>query len=221
MNVPKSKPLSPARLDNVFFTSDTHFGHGRIIELCNRPFSNVEQMNAEIVRSINDIVAEDATLFHLGDVALGGWKEQIFQVSRLNVKNKVLFPGNHDAIHPIDKRSMREDVKQAFAEQFDNKVGANTLWMRFPDMPTVGLLPIGEPVRFITMSHFPMRGLESDDRHHEWYMPNVGQVLHLCGHVHDRWGFNSVDGVLNVNVGWDIWKRPLSLAQILSLAESR
>ena len=28
---------------NVWFTSDTHFGHAKIIEYCDRPFANVQE----------------------------------------------------------------------------------------------------------------------------------------------------------------------------------
>lgn len=36
-----------------FITSDTHFGHARIIELASRPFASVEEMDAELIRRWN------------------------------------------------------------------------------------------------------------------------------------------------------------------------
>ncbi|QAY60470.1 hypothetical protein ET475_11055 [Microbacterium protaetiae] len=56
--------------DVDFVTSDTHFGHARIIELAGRPFSAVEEMDAEMVRRWNDVVSADAVVLHLGDLAL-------------------------------------------------------------------------------------------------------------------------------------------------------
>jgi len=223
MSAMKNKPLPGARSDNVFFTSDTHFSHARIMDLCpeTRAHADVDAMNESIIGTINAEVPADATLFHLGDVALGGWKNSVSgNVSRLNVRNRVLFPGNHDISHPLDKRHAREDVREAYSV-FDNKIGNNVFWTRLPSMVN-GLIPFinaENPVIGITMSHFPMTGLESDDRHHEWYMPDIGQQLHLCGHVHDRWAVNWTPdrSVLNVNVGWDAWERPLSLSEVLDI----
>lgn len=39
-----------------FVTSDTHFNHARIIELAGRPFSTVEEMDAELIRRWNETV---------------------------------------------------------------------------------------------------------------------------------------------------------------------
>lgn len=36
--------------DQVWFISDTHFGHENIIRFCGRPFRDVEEMNAELIR---------------------------------------------------------------------------------------------------------------------------------------------------------------------------
>lgn len=34
----------------VFFTSDLHFGHENVIQFDNRPFTTVEEMDAELIR---------------------------------------------------------------------------------------------------------------------------------------------------------------------------
>ncbi len=53
----------------IFLTSDTHFGHGRILELSHRPFDSIEQHDDEIVRRWNEVVGPKDTVIHLGDVA--------------------------------------------------------------------------------------------------------------------------------------------------------
>ena len=34
---------------NIFFTSDTHFNHEKIIGLCKRPFKDAEEMNEYLI----------------------------------------------------------------------------------------------------------------------------------------------------------------------------
>jgi calcineurin-like phosphoesterase family protein len=80
---------------NIFFTSDTHFGHGNIIKFCDRPFKDVDEMNYKLIENWNNKVPNDGLVFHLGDFAWGGydfWK---------NIRNQlngdiILIKGNHD-----------------------------------------------------------------------------------------------------------------------------
>lgn len=79
-----------------YVIGDTHFGHSSIIEYCNRPFDNVEEMNEELVSRWNNVVSDDDTVIHLGDVrhhpdpgTTASW------FSKLNGK-KLLVRGNHD-----------------------------------------------------------------------------------------------------------------------------
>ena len=56
----------------LFFTSDTHFDHARIIELCNRPFSSVEEMNETMIERWNARVKPHDVVWHLCDFTLKG-----------------------------------------------------------------------------------------------------------------------------------------------------
>lgn len=55
----------------AFFTSDLHLFHAKIIEYCNRPVANVNEMHDLIIRNWNNTVPEDATVFIQGDAS---WK---------------------------------------------------------------------------------------------------------------------------------------------------
>lgn len=59
-----SKPLPCKR---VFFTSDTHFGSARTLELSRRPFADVEEMNRTLVANWNRTVNPGDDVWHLGD----------------------------------------------------------------------------------------------------------------------------------------------------------
>ena len=54
----------------IFFTSDTHFGHGGALGLYRRPFASVAAMNEAMVGRWNDIVGADDEVWHLGDFAI-------------------------------------------------------------------------------------------------------------------------------------------------------
>jgi calcineurin-like phosphoesterase family protein len=79
----------------IYFTSDTHFGHSKIIEHCERPFTNVHIMDQVIFDRINESVGVDDTLYMLGDFCFRG-KKPIEYRSRIVCKNVHLIFGNHD-----------------------------------------------------------------------------------------------------------------------------
>ena len=81
--------------EEVWFTSDTHFGHENIIRFCNRPFKNAEEMNAQLIRRWRETVPEDGIVFHLGDFAHGNARLWNDILSALPGR-KFLILGNHD-----------------------------------------------------------------------------------------------------------------------------
>ncbi len=81
--------------ENIYFTSDTHFGHDGILKFCKRPFLTVEEMDAELIRRWNETVPEDGIVFHLGDFCYGGTAAWNHYAKQLN-GHKYLILGNHD-----------------------------------------------------------------------------------------------------------------------------
>jgi len=79
----------------VFFTSDTHFFHSKIIGYTGRPFENVEQMNQTLIENWNRVVPRDGIVFHLGDFAFAS--EENWNSILDKLKGKIyLILGNHD-----------------------------------------------------------------------------------------------------------------------------
>lgn len=77
----------------IYLTTDTHFGHDKLMEYCGRP-ENFEEI---ILHELNKIPAQ-ATLIHLGDFCIGRdehWHEQ-FMLSTAHLKRRLLIRGNHD-----------------------------------------------------------------------------------------------------------------------------
>lgn len=79
----------------IFFVSDTHFGHTNIIKYCNRPFNNVDEMDEALINNWNAKVPKDGIVYHLGDFAWGSinyWKKIREQLNG----EIILIYGNHD-----------------------------------------------------------------------------------------------------------------------------
>ncbi len=80
----------------VFFTSDLHFGHENVIRFDNRPFSSVEEMDAELIRRWNAKVNPGDLVYVLGDMI---WKTRNDDAPSL-IKSLngqiILIKGNHD-----------------------------------------------------------------------------------------------------------------------------
>lgn len=83
-------------MGRTYYTSDTHFGHARILELSRRPFPTVEAMDEALIARWNARVTPDDVVWHLGDFAMGHDAERIARTFwRLN-GTKHLTTGNHD-----------------------------------------------------------------------------------------------------------------------------
>ena len=78
-----------------WFTSDTHFGHKNVLIHCNRPFSDIQEHDEELIRRWNEVVHPKDTVYHLGDICFGGKEYTKDIISRLNGQ-LVLIIGNHD-----------------------------------------------------------------------------------------------------------------------------
>jgi calcineurin-like phosphoesterase family protein len=76
---------------NTWFTSDHHFGHARIIEYCERPFGDVNEMNVKMTNYWNELIMPNDIVYYLGDFSFQSDR----YIDRLNGKI-ILIRGNHD-----------------------------------------------------------------------------------------------------------------------------
>ena len=81
----------------LYFTSDLHLGHANAIRFCDRPFSDVEEMNRTLIQNINDTISEKDELWILGDFAYKINIEEARDLRRqIHCKYVHLVYGNHD-----------------------------------------------------------------------------------------------------------------------------
>lgn len=79
----------------VWFISDTHFGHAAIIRLCGRPFADAAEMDAAMIDFWNERVGPADLVYHLGDFAMTP-KDAERVRPQLNGTIRLLV-GNHDS----------------------------------------------------------------------------------------------------------------------------
>ena len=82
-------------MSKTYFIADTHFNHYNIIKYCNRPFTNVKDMNKTIIDRWNNVVKRDDIVYHLGDFALDNFEEISNFRKQLNGRIFLVL-GNHD-----------------------------------------------------------------------------------------------------------------------------
>ena len=98
-------------MSNIFFTSDTHAFHKRILEFCptTRRGSDEVEMTELMVEAWNKRVTPKDTVYHLGDVSWAKEEKTLSYLSRLN-GHIFLIKGNHD------KSALSATVKGRFMD---------------------------------------------------------------------------------------------------------
>ena len=93
----------------IYFTSDLHLGHKNIVDLCKRPFANVDAMDAVLIDNWNRKVKKNDIVYLTGDVV---WdKKKVASYMEQLSGKKILVAGNHDSTW-----IKREECKKYFEE---------------------------------------------------------------------------------------------------------
>lgn len=80
----------------IWFTADYHLSHKNIIKYCNRPFSDVEDMDNTILENLKTCVKPNDTLYFLGDLSFNTEDVIMFFESLKDIKVHYIT-GNHDS----------------------------------------------------------------------------------------------------------------------------
>jgi calcineurin-like phosphoesterase family protein len=171
----------------IYFTADMHLFHKNIIRYCDRPFSDVRQMNKCIIDNYNDVVNDSDHVYFLGDMAHGPECEvsNLAQcVHRLNGW-KHLILGNHDRFSAYD---------------YVNKMGFMSVhtWLKMDALP---LILVHDPAAVTALE--PM--MQEMAKYNNTY---------LVGHLHGL--IKEIPDKHIINVGVDVNDfRPVPINQIL------
>lgn len=140
----------------IWFTADTHFGHANIIRYSRRPFSSVEEMDSTFIERINERVAADDILYHLGDFAIRETEAPVYR-AKIRCRRIVLILGNHDP------QTLSGEVRPAFAQLFLETHSLLRIKVQVANQP-----------QLIVLCHYAMR---------IWDRAHYGS-WHLFGHSH-------------------------------------
>jgi len=201
-------------MDDMWFTSDHHFGHKRIIELCDRPYSDIKEHDEDLIARWNSVVSPSDQVYHLGDFTLNNDKFAAKIFERLNGNIHILGTYFHHDHRWLPKTELGAP---ALWESHGQYVSNGTEYrQKFVDIlqPMVALKPnplsvtrdgedgfYGPP---IILCHYPIA---------QWDRKHYG-AWHLYGHTHQA-GNDVVLTRFSLNVGVDAWDyKPVSLKQV-------
>lgn len=122
--------LGTKMTQKIFWTSDLHIFHARIIQLCKRPFSSAEEMTETIIENYNKVVGKNDIVYNLGDVVFDRKLDYELvkkTLKRLNGTIHVIM-GNHDN----EKLFAHLMVDQVFASLNQTKmvtISGQQIWL--------------------------------------------------------------------------------------------
>ena len=192
---------------NLFFTSDLHFGHRNVLKFCNRPWEDEKQMAQGLINNWNSVVTDNDIVFVLGDTFWFNDSRTIKKIlGQLNGKEIYIIPGNHcdfDAYHRVDDPRIHlcQDIVCLWltSADFDRRH-----WHR--------------KTMEIWMQHYPMS---------TWPHRENG-ALHLFGHIHSQEGKTEgvdQDLILHWNqadAGCDYWGwKPVLFEDVLTFMQNK
>lgn len=126
--------LCPDQYNNVWVTSDTHFGHNNILDYENRLVKlnvvTLEEQDEELIRRWNSKIHKDDLVIILGDFSFKKAKDTEELLNRLN-GNKVLIRGNHD-IFLDDKKFDKSLFKAIYDYKETRYKGQEIALMHYP-----------------------------------------------------------------------------------------
>lgn len=177
-------------MSEIFFTSDTHFGHRPEFLWKPRGFSSVEEMDEAIIENWNKVVKQGDVVYHLGDTMLNDNTHGLECFKRLNGQIFLIY-GNHDS-------DARKNL--LFTELPGKMLGGWYAW----------LIKYGK--HSIYLSHYPTLTANFDSGKH--FNQNV---INLHGHIHSKNNWMIPTNPFIYHVGVDSHNcTPVHIDEILS-----
>ena len=184
--------------DQVFFLGDAHISHRNLCrgtsewpdkDTACRPFDTIEEMNWAVIKSIQQTIKPNSTLFLLGDFLFGDKSKLKYWLDQIYCMEKFYIFGNHC-------KWLRKDVEAR--ELFD--------WCGdYCEITCYGRS--GRKID-VNLFHYPVK---------QWN--GAGKSYMLSGHSHGNLPYT--ENELGLDVGWDVFKRPISFFEVEDILSKR
>lgn len=196
----------------IFVTADLHLLHKSILEIqkgTRSNFADINDMTEKMIAYWNAEVSSDDSVFILGDFCFGTknkWREILKRLNGI----KYLVKGNHDSDKqiPVEMFEKVEDYVELTVEFTlvapASEINSELVSRGYPHFCMEDFhIPLK---KYLVLSHYPMS---------LWNGSKYGSVM-LHGHTH---GNTPKDQLIpgRIDVGWDVFDRPVSLGQILGM----
>lgn len=166
-------------MPNVFFISDSHFGHRNLAEKFTqkdgspaRDFDTVEEMDEYMIKQWNSVVRPEDIIYNLGDFVMN--KSRLNIAERLNGRKKLIM-GNHDNHDSLE-----------YLEYFETIDGVK-------DFKKHGFVCTHIPVHPCQLEHRWLANVHGHSHHHLIKLENGhidNRYINLCG---EHWDYTPVE----------------------------
>lgn len=152
---------------NIYFTSDMHFGHRNVIKFCERPFENEKEMGEELIKRWNERVTGNDFVFNLGDTFWFNDRHSVKKVVSKLKGHKHFLLGNHC-------KSNQYELCKDMDLQVHSDITVLQVRIQPDDPRFVGRKHFYE----IVLSHYPLL----------CYSHSQNGAYNFFGHIHSRKG---------------------------------
>jgi len=195
----------------IYVSSDFHLGHQRDFVWQARGFTDVQSHDTGVIDSVNALVRPNDILLFLGDFCLNTTLEQFdAYLARFNCQNIWCIWGNHN--NPHEKAIFRKAMptismngRMYDVETYPFKYKNIVHWGYYAEMVLNG--------QYVVLMHYPIY-IWNEMAHGAWM---------LCGHSHYGCPLTKADNLYGkiLDVGWDGYKKPLSLNEIAAIMNNK
>jgi len=186
----------------IWFISDEHYWHKRVIRLCTRPFDSLDEMHRILIRNHNIRVKPEDTVIHVGDFSWGSTTKTKSILDQLNGTH-ILIMGNHDKGSHIT--AMNAGFVWACTEMQMHLEGEKIIIKHYPYKPHWLFR-----MKNFLIYHYNLRYLDRRPKN------EGGWLIH--GHTHSSQKLKEK----SIHVGVDAWNfKPVSLNQIIRIIRKK